>query len=64
MRKWLKRIFFGTWRRAIATSVIASFVVAKYYPEQAWPILGPLLQIAIMLVGIRVMLIPFWPLRR
>jgi hypothetical protein len=60
----LYRMSFGTWRRALVTLVVIGLVAAKYFPQQAGPIVGPLLQICIGIIGIRVMLIPFWPMGR
>lgn len=67
LRAWGRRIgqiCFGNWRRTLATSVIAGLVAGHYYPNEVWPIMTPLLTIGVVLLGMRIMLIPFWPMRR
>jgi len=60
--RWVRQVCFGSWQRLAVTLVIASLVASQHFPEQVWPILAPLLQIAILLLAIRIMLIPFWPM--
>jgi hypothetical protein len=62
--RWASRTAFGNWRRTVVTLVVISLLLMKCYPQQAGPIVGPLLQIGLVLVGIRIMLIPIWPMGR
>jgi hypothetical protein len=58
--RWLRRTLFGNWRRTGVTSVCVAFTAAHYFPGEVWPILLPLLHIAILVFAIRVMFHPFW----
>ncbi len=60
--QWVSRTCFGTWRRTLATLFVLGLVLSNYFPKQVVPIFEPVVATGITIFGIRVMLIPFWPM--